>query len=325
MATADNESDLIALIAANELQQRETDSVILGIGDDAAIIRVAENHDLVTCTDTLVVGVHFPLQTSAYDIGWKSLAVNISDLAAMAATPRFAQLALTLPNADTEWLKEFLAGWQALASQYNIGLIGGDTTRGPLSITVQAMGEIPRGQAALRRGRAQIGDVLVVSGDLGGAALALQQLQAGETVDSGLALELNRPQPRVALGSALRGLATSAIDLSDGLAIDLPRLMAGSGLGAKIHLQQLPLKPTLAALGKSQRYSLAVSGGDDYELLFSLPAELQSRLAEISSAANVSLTVIGEVQANPAVELLTTDGSLFTPNFTAYEHFNENR
>jgi len=139
-----------------------------------------------------------------------------------------------------------------------------------------------------------------------------------------LALELNRPQPRVALGQALRGLASSAIDLSDGLALDAQRLMAGSGLGAKIQLPQLPLKSTLAALPQSQRYSLAVSGGDDYELLFTLPAILQNRLAEISSAANISLTVIGEVQANPVVELLIDDGSLFTPDFTAYEHFNEN-
>ncbi|MCF6226975.1 MAG: thiamine-phosphate kinase [Xanthomonadales bacterium] len=324
MASTDNETDLIALIAANQLQQPDTDNLILGIGDDAAIIRVSENYDLVSCTDTLVAGVHFPLQTSAYDIGWKSLAVNISDLAAMAATPRFAQLALTLPTADINWLREFLAGWQALASEYNIGLIGGDTTRGPLSITVQAMGEIPQGQALLR-GRAKLGDVLVVSGDLGSAARALQQLQAGEAMDSELALELNRPQPRVALGQALHGLASSAIDLSDGLALDAQRLMAGSGLGAKIQLQQLPLKSTLAALSQSQRYSLAVSGGDDYELLFTLPAELQNRLAEISSAANISLTVIGEIQANPVVELLADDGGLFTPSFKAYEHFNENR
>ncbi|MBE9550026.1 MAG: thiamine-phosphate kinase [Proteobacteria bacterium] len=320
MAASSNETDLIRLITKNESQQRTGPNLILGIGDDAAIIRVPEQHDLVTCTDTLVAGVHFPEGTSAYDVGWKSLAVNLSDLAAMAATPRFAQLALTLPVANTDWLQDFMAGWSALASQYNLNLIGGDTTRGHLSITVQAMGEVMRGQALLR-GRAQAGDLLVVSGELGGAALALQQLQAGKSVDADLLERLNRPQPRVSLGLALSGIASSALDLSDGLGLDLQRLLAGTELGAKIQLNQLPLATALTTVNTQERYSLALSGGDDYELLFSLPAAQQARLAGISAETNIALNVIGEVQATPGLEFLAADGAIFTPESSGYEHF----
>jgi len=321
MAVPSNETDLIKLIIENESGQRNQPNLILGIGDDAAIIRVPEQHDLVTCTDTLVAGVHFPEQTSAYDIGWKSLAVNLSDLAAMAATPRFAQLALTLPNADTDWLQCFMNGWSALASQHGVNLIGGDTTRGPLSITVQAMGEVMRGQA-LRRGRAQSGDLLVVSGELGGAALALQQLRAGKSVDASLLERLNRPQPRVSLGLALRGLASSALDLSDGMALDLQRLLAGTSLGAKVQLNQLPLAAGLTTVNEQEGYSLALSGGDDYELLFSLPAAQRASLARISAEKNIALNVIGEVQATSGLEFLTADGAIFTPKSSGYEHFN---
>ena len=322
MAASTNETGLIELISRHESQIAHSKNLILGIGDDAAVIRVTENHDLVTCTDTLVAGVHFPELTSAYDIGWKSLAVNLSDLAAMAATPRFAQLALTLPTADTRWLQDFMAGWTALAKQYSVNLIGGDTTRGHMSITVQAMGEVAHGQA-LQRGRAQTGDLLVVSGDLGGAALALRQLQKGGVVDPVLLERLNRPQPRVSLGQALQGKARSAIDLSDGLGLDLQRLLAGSGLGAKIQIAQLPLAPGLADLEGIAGVSLALSGGDDYELLFILPANLKPGLHSIAVNTGLPLTIIGEVVERQGIEYLTANGDIFKPEFSGYEHFNE--
>jgi thiamine-monophosphate kinase len=321
MPAAHNETDLIQLILENESRQHAGENLILGIGYDAAIIRVADEHDLVTCTDTLVAGVHFPQQTCAYDIGWKSLAVNLSDLAAMGASPRFAQLALTMPAADTGWLQEFMAGWSALASQYGINLIGGDTTRGHLSITVQAMGEVLRGQA-IQRGRAQPGDLLVVSGQLGGAALGLRQLQAGKLVDADLLERLNRPLPRVSLGLALRGVASSALDLSDGMALDLQRLLAGTGLGAKIQLDQLPLASSLTSMNAQDRYSLAHRGVDDYELLYSLPAGQQSCLAGVFAETNVPLSVIGEVRATTGVKFLAADGAIFIPESCGYEHFN---
>ncbi len=322
MAASNNETDLIELISSHESQIAHSKNLILGIGDDAAVIRISENHDLVSCTDTLVAGVHFPEHTSAYDIGWKSLAVNLSDLAAMAATPRFAQLALTLPTANIEWLQEFLKGWAALAMQYSVSLIGGDTTRGHLSITVQAMGEVAQGQA-LQRGQAKVGDLLVVSGDLGGASLALQQIQMGATIDPDLLERLNRPQPRVSLGQALQGKARSAIDLSDGLGLDLQRLLAGSGLGAKIQIAQLPLAPGLTELEGDAGISLALSGGDDYELLFILPPQMRHCLEDISVKTELPLTIIGEVVQRQGIEYLTVNGDIFKPEFSGYEHFNE--
>ena len=317
MASSLNENQLIERIARRQSANSSVAGLVIGIGDDAAIIRPTAGNDLLSCTDTLVSGVHFPETTSAYDIGWKSLAVNLSDLAAMGAKPLYVQLALTLPQADSNWLEGFLDGWFALAQQYNVQLIGGDTTCGPLSITVQAMGEVPAG-AALLRSQAQAGDLLVVSGELGGAALALQYLQTGKPVEDDLLLRLNRPQPRLQLGEELRGLASSAIDISDGLSVDLPRLLGR--LGATVQLNDLPVADALTELPAEVRWPFAISGGDDYELLFTLPRQFNSQLQSLTEYLALPLTVIGEVQAAPIVEFKVAK-QVYKPIVSGYQHF----
>ncbi len=317
MAIQLNENQLIEFIARREVGNISDSGLILGIGDDAAIIRPTAGYDLVTCTDTLVAGVHFPEVTSAYDIGWKSLAVNLSDLAAMGAKPLYAQLALTLPQANSDWLEAFLDGWFALAHQYQVQLIGGDTSRGPLSITVQAMGEVPEGEALLRA-QAQAGDLLVVSGELGGAALALQYLQVGRQVDDSLLQSLNRPQPRLQLGEELRSLASSAIDISDGLSVDLPRLLGD--LGATVKLDDLPVPNVLTKLPDEVRWPLAISGGDDYELLFTIPKKSKLKLQTLAEHLALPLAVIGEVQATAIVEFRVGE-QVYQPTVSGYQHF----
>ncbi len=312
-----NENQLIESIARRAARDIPDSGLILGIGDDAAIIRTAAGYDLVTCTDTLVSGVHFPENTSAYDIGWKSLAVNLSDLAAMGANPRYTQLALTLPHARSDWLEAFLDGWYALAQQFKVRLIGGDTTRGPLSITVQAMGEVPADQALLRTG-AQAGDLVVVSGELGGAALALECLQAGKQVAADLLQRLKRPQPRLDLGVALIGIATSAIDLSDGLNLDLERLLGQQG--ARIELDKLPLPAALKKIPEAWRWPLAISGGDDYELLFTIPVVAQVQLQTLAVELSLPLTVIGTVLPEPGLKLFAA-GAAYQPTSSGYLHF----
>jgi thiamine-monophosphate kinase len=223
--------------------------VILGIGDDAALVRVPTGMELAVATDTLVEGVHFPPQTAPETIGHKALAVNLSDMAAMGAEPRWATLALTLPQADEDWLTAFSSGFLALAAAEGVQLIGGDTTRGPLSITVQILGLLPSG-SALRRSGACAGDLVYVTGTLGDAGLALRMLQhahGSAAVAAPLAQRLNQPQPRTQEGLALRGIASAAIDISDGLCADLGHILAASGVGAHINLAALPLSADVAA------------------------------------------------------------------------------
>ncbi|MGQ0529377.1 MAG: thiamine-phosphate kinase, partial [Panacagrimonas sp.] len=246
--------------------------VRLGIGDDCALMSVPSGFELAVSTDTLVAGRHFPLSTPAYDIGWKSLAVNLSDLAAMGATPRWFTLALSLQHADDQWLAQFSAGMRELALMHDTVLVGGDTTRGPLNINITVMGLVPDTQA-LRRSGARIGDLICVTGSLGDAALALRLMQQDQAEpDETLRTRLDRPQPRVRAGLAMRGLASAAIDLSDGLAGDLLHLLGASGVGAVIHTADLP---TSAAFQRScrpsERLALQHAGGDDYELCGCLP------------------------------------------------------
>lgn len=260
------ETEIIRILAAHAGSPRE--DVAIGIGDDAAVCTPPAGQALVLGTDTLVEGVHFLPGTDPYALGYKSLAVNLSDLAAMGAQPAWALLALSLPQADLAWVEAFAQGFGALARQHGVMLAGGDTTRGPLSVTVQAGGFVPAGQA-LTRGGARPGDGLYVSGTLGDAALALELLQHGSEPDVALRTRLERPEPRVALGVALRGQAHAVIDISDGLMPDLRKLLEASRCGADIDVDALPCSDAFRAAGGTDAQALA--GGDDYELLCALP------------------------------------------------------
>lgn len=305
---------------------KASEGVQLGIGDDAALLAVPPGESLVVTSDTLIAGRHFPLDTAAFDVGWKALAVNLSDLAAMGATPRWFTLALTLPAADADWLRGFAEGLCELADIHRVALVGGDTTRGALSLTVTAMGLVPQG-AALRRDGAQVSDLVCVTGTLGDAALGLQlaTAPAGRAVTSMAAgaemlARLHRPTPRIEAGIALRGLATAAIDLSDGLAGDLGHVLAASDLGAEIDAGSLPRSPAFRALAGEDALALQLHGGDDYELCFTLPparlVEAQARLAALS----VPLTVIGHTTREPGLRLRGA-GALRTIEARGYNHF----
>lgn len=290
--------------------------VALGIGDDCALLRVAAGEELAVTTDTLVAGRHFSLDNGPYDIGWKSLAVNLSDLAAMGAQPRWFTLALTLEQADEAWLGEFARGLGALARAQGIALVGGDTTRGPLSISITAMGTVACG-GALRRAGAQVGDLVCVTGSLGDAAYALRK-RTQLPLDAALRARLDRPEPRIAAGLALRELAHAAIDLSDGLAGDLSHLLAASGVGAVIRAAALPGAPAVLACTPSDRLALQARGGDDYELCVCLPPE---RLEAARARLEVPLTVIGEVLSEPGLRFVDASGATITVPPHGYRHF----
>jgi len=296
--------------------------VLLGIGDDGALLQVPAGHELVLTTDTLVSGVHFPEESAASDIGWKALAVNLSDLAAMAATPAWVSLALTLPEADAGWIDAFLDGFGALADEHAVAIVGGDTTRGPLSITVGAHGFVPAGQA-LRRDRAVAGEDVWATGTLGDAAGALRQWRARGLQSAKLRHRLDRPTPRVAAGLALRGLATAAIDLSDGLAADLGHVLAASGVGAELDLARLPTSRTLFEhFGvDEERWRLQLSGGDDYELCFTAPTANALAIEQALAGCEVSATVIGRTTRERGLRLLQADGTPFEAGAPGFEHF----
>lgn len=279
--------------------------VRLGVGDDAALVAVPAGQELVVSTDTLVGGRHFPEQTPPFDIGWKALAVNLSDLAAMGAQARWVTLALTLPASDEIFLREFAQGFFALADRENVTLIGGDTTRGPLSLTVTALGTVPSGQA-LRRSGARLGDDIYVSGSIGDAGLGLRlELEQWQEELPAAAREfalhrLRRPEPRLALGRALRGIATACLDVSDGLAQDLGHLLAASAVGAELELQDLPRSAALAAIDPAFADILALGSGDDYELLFTAPLVARGAV----SALPLPCTRIGRITSGQGLRLL---------------------
>ncbi len=236
----------------------------------------------------------------------------------MGAEPRWATLALTLPQAETDWLARFARGMGELATRFDVALVGGDTTRGPLTLTLQLMGVVPRA-AALRRGGAQVGDQVVVSGYLGGAAHALALLQQSQSPDADIARCLHRPEPRVALGQRLRGLAHSCIDISDGLVADLGHLCRASGVGARIDLHRLPMLPSVAQWCQQHDYAPALFGGEDYELCFTLPESRWSQLASLDLP--LPLTPIGEVVAGQGVSVLNAQGQPIAVERGGYDHF----
>jgi thiamine-monophosphate kinase len=301
------------------------DDVALGIGDDAALLTPPRGHEVVVTTDTLIAGRHFPDDIDPQAVGWKALAVNLSDLAAMGAEPRWFTLALTLRMVDPDWLAGFAAGLGAMAREAGVALVGGDTTQGPLSITITAMGTVPAGKA-IRRSGAKAGDAICVTGTLGDAALALRLL--GESGGRGeaksadlerLRARLHRPVPRVAVGAALRDLAHAAIDLSDGLAGDLSHILEASGVGAEIRAGKLPLSPAFKALSEpDERLELQVAGGDDYELCVCLPADAVTKLRK---RLDVPLTEIGRVVKGKALSLLDAKGRKIAIAPFGYRHF----
>ena len=292
--------------------------VRLGIGDDAAVLEVPAGRHLVAATDTLNAGVHFPLDTSAFDIAYKCLAVNLSDLAAMGATPRWALLSLSLPQAEAEWVQSFALGFKSLARMHGVSLVGGDTTSGPLSVSLTALGYIEPGQQ-LKRSGAKPADLIVVSGTLGGAARVLDLLEAEKSVTERHLLD--RPQPRVSLGQALKGFANACIDISDGLLADLGHVLKASECGATVEIEKLPFDDSLAGLEDGLRWKYQLSGGDDYELLFTLPPAHQALLATWSQQLDIDLTVIGEIEAGGDIRCLKKDGTVFEPQSAGFEHF----
>ena len=300
--------------------------VILGIGDDAAVLSLPPDTELVAAVDTIVAGRHFPEGTDAHSIGHRVLAVNLSDMAAMGATPAWATLSLTMPSADADWLGRFSAGLWELADANGVVLVGGDTTRGPLTVSVQILGYVPRG-TALRRSGGRAGDLLVVTGTLGdgGAGLAFVAGRPATTEPSLGVRELihrfDYPAPRVRFGAAARGIATAAMDLSDGLVGDLPKLAQASGLAAHVEVERLPLSDAMrAAVAPDQARDWALAAGDDYELLLAVPA---SRFAELKAAAarlNLMLTSIGELRAGSGVTW-SLNGEDFRPGPSGFDHF----
>lgn len=324
------EFDLIDLIRERCAIARA--DVILGIGDDAAVLAMPNGHDLVVCTDTLVAGVHFPLSISAFDIGWKSLAVNLSDLAAMGATPAWSLLALTLPKPERGFVADFAEGFAELASQHRVALVGGDTTCGPLTISVVTHGFVPPDRA-LRRVGAQVGDLVFVTGTLGDAAAGLRCFDTRDPKASALfnappdtreflIERLNRPTPRIAAGVALREFASACIDVSDGLVADLGHVAAQSTVGIDIDALELPSSSALLALfDADERIALQAAGGDDYELAFTVPAsrvaDMQRDLARIGCGA----ARIGRVVEGEGVRLLDAQGAEISLRRRGWEHF----
>lgn len=279
--------------------------VELGVGDDCALLAVPPGQRLAVSIDTLVCGVHFLPDCDPESLGHKCLAVNLSDLAAMGAQPAWATLALTLPPGlpaeRPRWLPAFARGFDALARAQGVRLVGGDTTGGPLSVTVQVHGLVPEGQA-IRRSGARPGDLVCVSGTLGDAGLALRALLAGSSPAPGLRARLERPCPRVALGLALRGQASAMIDLSDGLAADLGHILDASGVGAELDLGALPLSPPVAgAVAAGGDWSLPLASGDDYELCFCLPPGRAGALPGLALQGGCGVTAIGRIRAEPGL------------------------
>ena len=300
------------------------ESVSCGIGDDAAVLALPAGQELVVSTDTLVSDVHFFGDAEPFDIGFKSLAVNLSDMAAMGAQPRWATLALTVPRADMDWLQGFSRGFGALAERFGVCLIGGDLSRGPLSITCQILGTVPAGAAILRAG-ARPGDDIHVTGALGLAALALSLLQGGRgnstAVPPSCLERLLRPVPRVQAGLALRGTASAMIDLSDGLAGDLGHILAASGAGAVVELSRLPCGEGADVVGVAEMLKLAVTGGDDYELCFTAAAAERDRIAALAAAADCGMTLIGKVVAGSGITWLDENGDAVAMAPESYHHF----
>ncbi|HEY6986145.1 MAG TPA: thiamine-phosphate kinase [Rhodanobacteraceae bacterium] len=324
--TRPSEFNLIEIIRARCASARA--DVRVGIGDDAAVLTPPPGHELVATTDTLVEHVHFPVATRPEDIGWKALAVNLSDLAAMGATPAWALLGLTLLSADEDFIARLADGFAALAAQHGVALIGGDTTRGPLAINVSAFGFVPSGRALLRSG-ARAGDHVFVTGTLGDAAAGLRfpfeglfQTAASAEACDALRARLDRPTPRIAAGVVLRGIASACIDVSDGLIADLGHIARASRVGIEVAAAELPASPALLqAFDPPERTVLQATGGDDYELAFTLAPKNEAATLRDLAKAGCGATRIGRVVEGSGARLLDAKGTEIALPRQGWEHF----
>lgn len=298
--------------------------VAVGVGDDAAVITCPPNQQLVITSDTLVEGVHFFPDTDPVALGHKTLAVNLSDLAAMGATPVCFTLALALPRADSNWLERLCEGIYGLARRYEVQLVGGDTVRGPLALTITAHGWVPTGQAILRSG-ARAGDRIYVTGELGDAGIALREeqgtLKLSQADSAIVTARLTRPMPRVDAGVALRGIASSAIDISDGLIGDLGHILERSGVGARVELGKLPVSNVYRSLLPQIGWDVALANGDDYELCFAVPAANVGALQAVSTKLGCTVSYIGDIVAGAGLHIVDAAGKPYQPQTTAHDHF----
>jgi len=306
---------------------RPTKQTNLGVGDDAALIELAAEHELAISADMLVAGTHFFADTDPWKLGWKSLAVNISDMAAMGAEPKWATLAIALPAANKAWIAAFAEGFFACATKFGVDLIGGDTTRGPLCISVQIMGQVPIGKA-LKRSGAKVGDDIWVSGQLGDAALALNHLLGKHPLtDKALAQTmpaLLQPEPRVALGLALRDIAHSAIDISDGLLADLGHILKASKVGAKLNLANIPCSDILRQhINQPLLRNMLLAGGDDYELCFTASASDRTKIQAITQDLDLPLSHIGEICDTESLTVHDRNGNAIELGKTGFDHFKQ--
>ena len=297
----------------------------LGIGDDAALLAPRPGHELAVSTDMLVAGRHFFVDVDPASLGWKTLAVNLSDLAAMGAAPLGFTLALALPTIDEAWLAAFAGGLFECATAFDCELVGGDTTRGPLNLCVTVFGDVAEGRA-LRRSGARTGDDVWVSGSLGGAALALRRLTTAplEALPATLRAALERPVPQVALGGALTSVATAAIDVSDGLVQDLGHVLAASDRGAQLWIAALPLADGLAAEPDEDRLRLALAGGDDYALCFTASANRRDAVERAARAADTRVTRIGTIVAGSGLRIVDAEGAdsaVDLSSLKGFDHF----
>ena len=291
-------------------------SVVLGVGDDAALFSLDQGYQLVTTTDTLTEGVHFNTNTPAKDIAHKSLAVNLSDIAAMGAKAKYFTLAITLPKIDKSWLQEFSDSLRQLSMHFKVSLIGGDTTRGPLNITITMIGIVESSKALTRSG-AQSGDEVYVSGTIGDAGFCFWKLSNGLIPSNQELKRLNCPTPRVELGSELQNLASACIDVSDGLEQDLSQILKASSVGAVIEVEKIPISEALHAhIKDTNDWSIPLCGGDDYELCFTIPEGNEEDLKKISESCNVKITKIGVINESLGLEIEGFNGPR-----KSYQHF----
>ena len=322
-----SEFDLIRNYFSTPTLNSARDDVLLGIGDDAALLQPPPGKIIATSVDTLLADVHFPAQAPARWVAHRALATNLSDLAAMGAEPAWFTLALTVPDANADWLAEFSAGLSELAGQFQLALIGGDTTRGPLSITIQVHGLLESG-TGLRRDGAQPGDDIYVTGTLGDAAAGLQQIQADQSqLEQRLEQAFYQPQPRVKCGRRLVELASAAIDISDGLLADLGHILTLSQVAASINQDAIPLSPELlAVVGPESALELALNGGDDYELCFCAPDEQRQAIASLADELQLPISRVGVIasaggDSDQRLALLDSQGQVQHHQITGYQHF----
>ena len=300
-------------------------SVKCSIGDDAAIIQIPQDKEVVLSMDTLLEGTHFPVATSPADIGYKALAVNLSDMAAMGAVPKWVLLSISLPESNETWLKEFTSGFLELAKQHSVSLIGGDMSRGPLSITINIQGLVSI-DSALKRDGAQKDDLIYVTGTLGDAGVGLDIIQGklsiGNEYDTFFLKSLNRPEVSIEAGLRIRELANSAIDISDGLIADLGHILDASHVGAVVEVKDIPLSEAMQqCMDETTAWDYALASGDDYKLCFTVPAEQNDLIFRTFKEINIPVRCIGKINGETGLQLKLPDGTNFEPSGKSYQHF----